>query len=101
MSHRLSDPILSPELGFHRRFNPKASSSFRPNGTKLAIQYGSGQLTGILSQDNLTVGDFGHTRLQLRTQGLPPPGSGRGLKRQALMGEGEGILERRWDPREG
>ncbi|EGW13443.1 Napsin-A [Cricetulus griseus] len=58
VSHRLSDPILSPELGFHRRFNPKASSSFRPNGTKLAIQYGSGQLTGILSQDNLTIGEI-------------------------------------------
>uniref|UniRef100_A0A8C2QPD4 Napsin-A n=2 Tax=Cricetulus griseus TaxID=10029 RepID=A0A8C2QPD4_CRIGR len=43
---------------FHRRFNPKASSSFRPNGTKLAIQYGSGQLTGILSQDNLTIGEI-------------------------------------------
>uniref|UniRef100_A0A8C6GTK3 Napsin-A n=1 Tax=Mus spicilegus TaxID=10103 RepID=A0A8C6GTK3_MUSSI len=41
---------------FHHRFNPKASSSFRPNGTKFAIQYGTGQLSGILSQDNLTIG---------------------------------------------
>ncbi|XP_040591998.1 napsin-A isoform X4 [Mesocricetus auratus] len=41
---------------FHRRFNSKASSSFQPNGTKFAIQYGTGQLNGILSQDRLTIG---------------------------------------------
>lgn len=41
---------------FHHRFNPKASSSFRPNGTKFAIQYGTGRLSGILSGDNLTIG---------------------------------------------
>ncbi|XP_049977250.1 napsin-A [Alexandromys fortis] len=41
---------------FHHRFNPKASSSFRPNGTKFAIQYGTGRLNGILSQENLTIG---------------------------------------------
>ncbi|XP_051004410.1 napsin-A [Acomys russatus] len=40
----------------HHRFNPKASSSFRPNGTKFAIQYGTGRLNGILSRDNLTIG---------------------------------------------
>lgn len=40
----------------HHRFNPKASSSFRPNGTKFAIQYGTGRLSGILSQENLTIG---------------------------------------------
>ncbi|XP_005412852.1 PREDICTED: napsin-A [Chinchilla lanigera] len=41
---------------FHHRYNPKASSSFRPNGTKFAIQYGTGRLSGILSQDELTIG---------------------------------------------
>ncbi|XP_012609624.3 napsin-A isoform X1 [Microcebus murinus] len=41
---------------FHHRFNPKASSSFRPNGTKFAIQYGTGRLDGILSEDKLTIG---------------------------------------------
>ncbi|GAB1292022.1 Napsin-A [Apodemus speciosus] len=40
---------------FHHRFNPKTSSSFRPNGTKFAIQYGTGRLSGILSQETLTV----------------------------------------------
>ncbi|XP_007531394.2 napsin-A-like isoform X1 [Erinaceus europaeus] len=41
---------------FHHRFNPKASSSFKPNGTKFAIQYGTGRLSGILSEDKLTIG---------------------------------------------
>ncbi|XP_036163157.1 napsin-A [Myotis myotis] len=41
---------------FHHRFDPKASSTFKPNGTKFAIQYGSGQLSGILSEDKLTIG---------------------------------------------
>uniref|UniRef100_A0A8C0E508 Napsin A aspartic peptidase n=1 Tax=Balaenoptera musculus TaxID=9771 RepID=A0A8C0E508_BALMU len=43
----------------HHRFNSKASSSFRPNGTKFAIQYGTGRLDGILSEDKLTVRDLG------------------------------------------
>ncbi|XP_070258726.1 napsin-A [Myotis yumanensis] len=41
---------------FHHRFDPKASSTFKPNGTKFAIQYGSGRLSGILSEDKLTIG---------------------------------------------
>ncbi|XP_008152718.3 napsin-A [Eptesicus fuscus] len=41
---------------FHHRFDPKASSSFKPNGTTFAIQYGSGRLSGILSEDKLTIG---------------------------------------------
>ncbi|CAK6437360.1 unnamed protein product [Pipistrellus nathusii] len=45
---------------FHHRFNPKASSSYRPNGTTFAIQYGSGQLSGILSEDKLTIGGIGN-----------------------------------------
>ncbi|XP_069407455.1 napsin-A isoform X3 [Ovis canadensis] len=40
----------------HHRFNPKASSSFRFNGTKFAVQYGTGRLAGILSEDKLTIG---------------------------------------------
>ncbi|KAM5235981.1 napsin-A [Ctenodactylus gundi] len=40
----------------HHRFDPKASSSFQPNGTKFAIQYGTGRLSGILSEDKLTIG---------------------------------------------
>nr|XP_040134933.1 napsin-A [Ictidomys tridecemlineatus] len=49
--------FLSLPCWFHHRFDPKASSSFRPNGTKFAIQYGTGRLSGILSEDKLTVRD--------------------------------------------
>uniref|UniRef100_A0A8C7BCW5 Napsin A aspartic peptidase n=1 Tax=Neovison vison TaxID=452646 RepID=A0A8C7BCW5_NEOVI len=47
--------FLSLPCWFHHRFNSKASSSFQPNGTKFAIQYGTGKLDGILSEDKLTV----------------------------------------------
>lgn len=40
----------------HHRFDSKASSSFKPNGTKFAIQYGTGRLSGVLSEDKLTIG---------------------------------------------
>ncbi|XP_012412600.2 napsin-A [Trichechus manatus latirostris] len=48
--------FLSLPCWFHHRFNPNASSSFQPNGTKFAIQYGTGKLSGILSEDKLTIG---------------------------------------------
>ncbi|KAM6153384.1 napsin-A isoform 2-T2 [Erethizon dorsatum] len=48
--------FLSLPCWFHHRYDPKASSSFRPNGTKFAIQYGTGRLSGILSRDKLTIG---------------------------------------------
>ncbi|XP_006868446.1 PREDICTED: napsin-A [Chrysochloris asiatica] len=48
--------FLSLPCWFHHRFNPDASSSFQPNGTKFAIQYGTGRLSGILSKDKLTIG---------------------------------------------
>ncbi|XP_022379895.1 napsin-A [Enhydra lutris kenyoni] len=48
--------FLSLPCWFHHRFNSKASSSFQPNGTKFAIQYGTGKLDGILSEDKLTIG---------------------------------------------
>nr|XP_035924020.1 napsin-A isoform X1 [Halichoerus grypus] len=48
--------FFSVPCWFHHRFNSKASSSFQPNGTKFAIQYGTGKLDGILSEDKLTIG---------------------------------------------
>ncbi|XP_042639179.1 napsin-A [Orycteropus afer afer] len=50
--------LFSLPCWFHHRFNPKASSSFRPNGTRFAIQYGTGRLSGILSEDKLTIGNL-------------------------------------------
>lgn len=48
--------FFSVPCWLHHRFNPKASSSFQPNGTKFAIQYGTGRLSGVLSRENLTIG---------------------------------------------
>nr|XP_004672632.2 napsin-A [Jaculus jaculus] len=48
--------FFSVPCWFHHRFNPEASSSFQPIGTKFAIQYGTGRLSGILSKDSLNIG---------------------------------------------
>uniref|UniRef100_A0A8C6QVR1 Napsin-A n=1 Tax=Nannospalax galili TaxID=1026970 RepID=A0A8C6QVR1_NANGA len=48
--------FFSVPCWFHHRFNPKASSSFQSNGTKFTIQYGTGRLSGVLSEDTLTIG---------------------------------------------
>ena len=40
----------------HRRYNSAASSTFKANGSVFAIQYGSGSLSGFLSQDTLLMG---------------------------------------------
>ncbi|KAG0303852.1 Vacuolar protease A [Dissophora globulifera] len=52
----------------HRRFDSGKSTTFRPNGTEFAIQYGSGSLEGIISNDNVNLGgalikhqDFGES----------------------------------------
>ncbi|XP_017517064.3 napsin-A isoform X1 [Manis javanica] len=53
--------LFSVPCWFHHRFNSKASSSFQANGTKFAIQYGTGRLNGILSEDKLTIGGIDGT----------------------------------------
>jgi len=42
----------------HRRYDHTKSSSFKENGTDFAIQYGTGSLEGVISQDVLRVGNI-------------------------------------------
>ncbi|KAF1890797.1 hypothetical protein Lal_00043094 [Lupinus albus] len=42
---------------FHAKYRSSESSTFKPNGTSAAIQYGSGAISGFFSNDNVKVGD--------------------------------------------
>ena len=42
----------------HAKYDSSASSSYKENGTEFKIQYGSGSLEGIISQDVMTIGDL-------------------------------------------
>jgi len=42
----------------HKKYDHSASSSYKANGEKFAIQYGSGALSGYLSEETLTFGDY-------------------------------------------
>ncbi|GAA5825338.1 hypothetical protein JCM11251_006942 [Rhodosporidiobolus azoricus] len=42
----------------HSKYDAKASSTYKANGTEFKIQYGSGSLEGVISNDVLTIGDL-------------------------------------------
>ena len=63
-------PPWSSDPGLHHRYHSKASSSFHSNETKFAIQYGTGRLNGILSEDKLTVRDLEPRKTGARAEPL-------------------------------
>lgn len=42
----------------HQKYDSSASSSYKANGTKFEIRYGSGSLSGFVSQDTMSIGDI-------------------------------------------
>lgn len=53
-----SDECGSLACFLHEKYDHDSSSSYKPNGTEFAIQYGSGSLEGYISQDTLSIGDL-------------------------------------------
>ncbi|BGP18204.1 hypothetical protein JCM10213_007832 [Rhodosporidiobolus nylandii] len=42
----------------HSKYDAKQSSTYKANGTEFKIQYGSGSLEGVISNDVMTIGDL-------------------------------------------
>lgn len=42
----------------HQKYDSSSSSSYKKNGTTFEIHYGSGSLSGFVSQDTVTIGDL-------------------------------------------
>ncbi|KEI37884.1 uncharacterized protein L969DRAFT_89121 [Mixia osmundae IAM 14324] len=42
----------------HKKYDASASSTYKENGTEFKIQYGSGSLEGVISNDVMTIGDI-------------------------------------------
>ncbi|XP_074854091.1 pepsin A-like [Carettochelys insculpta] len=51
----------SPACTNHNRFNPSASSTYQATDQNVAIQYGTGSMTGILGYDTVQVGSIADT----------------------------------------
>jgi len=66
-------PITNVACHIHKRYDATASHSYVANGTSFAIQYGSGSLTGFLSQDVTTLGGLA-VKGQVFAEAMNEPG---------------------------
>jgi len=74
----------------HSKYDSSSSSSYKKNGTKFEIQYGSGSLSGFVSNDIMTIGD-----LQIKSQDFAEATNEPGLA--FAFGRFDGILGLGWD----
>ncbi len=57
----------------HNKYNSKGSTSYKANGKKFAIQYGSGSLSGFFSEDTVGVGGIDVSK-QVFGEAMSEPG---------------------------
>jgi saccharopepsin len=57
----------------HTKYDSSASSTYKKNGTSFEIRYGSGSLSGFVSQDTVTIGDL-KIKDQLFAEATEEPG---------------------------
>jgi len=74
---------------FHTKYDHTKSSTYAANGTKFAITYGSGSLSGFVSQDTLTFGTV-PVKNQLFAEATNLPGL------PFIVGKFDGILGMGW-----
>ena len=57
----------------HTKYDSSSSSTYKKNGTSFEIRYGSGSLSGYVSQDHMTIGDV-QIKNQLFAEATEEPG---------------------------
>ena len=58
----------------HERFNSSLSGSYKYDGTPFSIQYGTGSMQGMFSQDTLRIGNL-EIKEQVFAESLSEPGN--------------------------
>jgi len=81
--------IFSLGCDFHTKYDETKSSTYTKNDTKFSIQYGTGSLEGVISQDDVTLGT-----LDVKQQGFAQATKEPGIT--FLVAKFDGILGMAW-----